>query len=296
MRCAQTATNNVGAVSSEFEIATAVIPLNDPILPADPAASPATVYRFGAKIHPGWDIGGNANGGYLMAIVVRAMAAVTGRPPLTVTGHYLSPGPVGDCVVEVELVRSGRRMATATGSLKMGDRELLRMLGTFAEQDSSGVLYTDGAPPELPPYEDCAGAPDPQETELSETELPGLMGRLDSRLRPGDEGFRTGAPTGVAEVAGWFDFADRGPIDLFGLLLAADAFPPPIFNTNVPAAWVPTLELTVHLRAIPVPGPVRCVFRSRFIQGGLLDEDAEIWDQAGQLVCQSRQLALIPNR
>jgi hypothetical protein len=286
---ARIATNNVSLVSSEFEIATAITPLNDPILPADPAAEPGLVYRFGARIHPGWDIGGNANGGYLMAIVARAMAAVTGRPPLSVTGHYLSPGPVGDCVVEVTLVRSGRRMATATGSLKMGDRELLRMLGTFADQDPSGVLYTDGAPPILPAYEDCVPAPGPMDDDV-----PGLVARLDNRLRPGDEGFRTGAPTGVAEIVGWFDFADRGQIDLFGLLLAADAFPPPIFNADVPASWVPTLELTVHLRAIPVPGPLRCVFKSRFIQGGLLDEDAELWDAAGQMVCQSRQLALIP--
>ncbi len=289
MRWARTATNNLAAVSSEFEIATAVTPLDDQILPADPSAGLGIAYRFAARIHPGWDIGGNANGGYLMAIVARAMAAVTGRPPLTVTGHYLSPGPAGDCVVEVTLVRSGRRMATATGSLKMGDREILRMLGTFADQDHSGVLYRDGAPPELPEYAQCVNAPGPMDTEL-----PGLVARLDSRLRPGDDGFRTGTPTGAAEIIGWFDFADRGPIDAFGLLLAADAFPPPIFNTDVPAAWVPTLELTVHLRAIPAPGPLRCVFRSKFIQGGLLDEDAEIWDADGQMVCQARQLALIP--
>jgi acyl-coenzyme A thioesterase PaaI-like protein len=289
MRWAQTATNNLAAVSSEFEIATAVTALDGQILPADPSESADRVYRFAARIHPGWDIGGNANGGYLMAIVARAMAAVTGRPPLTVTGHYLSPGPVGDCSVDVTLVRSGRRMATATGSMKMGDREILRMLGTFADQDDSAVLYTDGAPPELPEYAECVNAPGPLDAAL-----PGLVARLDSRLRPGDDGFRTGTPTGVAEIAGWFDFADRGPIDSFGLLLAADAFPPPIFNTDVPAAWVPTLELTVHLRALPAPGPLRCVFRSRFIQGGLLDEDAEIWDAAGQMVCQARQLALIP--
>lgn len=289
MRSARTATNSLSAVSSEFEIATAVTPLDDQILPADSSTGRGLVYRFAARIHPGWDIGGNANGGYLMAIVARAMAVVTGRPPLTVTGHYLMPGPVGDCVVEVTMVRSGRRMATATGSLRMGDREILRVLGTFAEQDQSGVLYSAGAPPELPEYSQCVDAPGPMDTEL-----PGLMGRLDSRLRPGDDGFRNGTPTGVAEIFGWFDFADRGPIDAFGLLLAADAFPPPVFNADVPATWVPTLELTVHLRAIPAPGPLRCVFRSRFIQGGLLDEDSEIWDADGQMVCQSRQLALIP--
>lgn len=288
MRCRCTAAHIVAAVSSEFEIATAVTPLDD--ISTQPA--PGAVVRFAAQIHPGWDIGGNANGGYLLAIVARAMAAVTGRPPLTITGHFLAPGPVGDCEVEVTLVRAGRRMATATGSLVMGGRELLRVLGTFADQDPTPPLYLDGAPPEIPAYEECDPAPDP--LDAAAEGLPGLTGRLDSRLTPGDEGFRTGAPTGRAEISGWFDFADRGPIDAYGLLLACDAFPPPIFNSDVPVGWVPTVELTVHLRAVPAPGPLRCVFRSRFIQGGLLDEDGELWDAAGQLVCHSRQLALVP--
>jgi Thioesterase-like superfamily len=86
----------------------------------------------------------------------------------------------------------------------------------------------------------------------------------------------------------------REPIDALGLLLAADAFPPPIFNSGLPVAWVPTVELTVHIRGVPAPGPLRCSFRSRFIRDGLLDEDGEIWDSTGVLVCQSRQLALMP--
>ena len=32
------------------------------------------------EIHPGWDILGNANGGYLLAIVARAAADAAGRP------------------------------------------------------------------------------------------------------------------------------------------------------------------------------------------------------------------------
>jgi hypothetical protein len=114
------------------------------------------------------------------------------------------------------------------------------------------------------------------------------------RIRPGDEGFRGGHPTGNPEIRGWFAFADAEPIDAIALLLVADAFPPPIFNTELPVAWVPTVELTVHLRGVPAPGPLRCRFRSRFVHDGLLDEDGEVWDSQGVLVAQSRQLALLP--
>ena len=41
------------------------------------------VHRYRAEVHDGWDIGGNANGGYVLAIAGRAMADAVGRPPLT---------------------------------------------------------------------------------------------------------------------------------------------------------------------------------------------------------------------
>lgn len=245
--------------------------------------------RFDAEVKPGWDIGGNANGGYLMAIAGRAMAQTVGRPPVSLTAHYLRPGPAGPCVVETTTVRSGRRLATVTGSLSMGDREIIRLLGTFGDQNPGGPELTNERPPELPAYESCEVPPDSMEGPR-----PAMMDRLAVRIRPGDEGFRTGSPTGTAEIRGWFAFADHEPIDAIGLLLVADAFPPPIFNTALPVAWVPTVELTVHVRGVPEPGPLRCAFRSRFIHDGLLDEEGEIWDSTDTLVAQSRQLSLFP--
>jgi Acyl-CoA thioesterase C-terminal domain len=59
-------------------------------------------------------------------------------------------------------------------------------------------------------------------------------------------------------------------------------------------AWTPTVELTAHVRARPAAGWLRCVFTTRFVTGGFLEEDGEVWDETSTLVAQSRQLALIP--
>ncbi len=244
---------------------------------------------FAAVVHEGWDIGGNANGGYLLALGGRAMAEMVGRPPLTITAHYLRPAPAGPCRIEVSTVRSGRRLATATGVLTMNDQPVLQLVGTFGEQTPGGPQQVSATPIELPPYAASATPP-----TAGEGPGPAMMDRLAIRLRPGDDGFRRGEPSGRAEMCGWFAFADEQPVDAIGLLLVADAFPPAVFNSGLPVAWVPTVELTVHVRGVPVPGPLRCAFRSRFISDGLLDEEGEIWDGAGTLVAQSRQLALMP--
>lgn len=278
----------VPAMSGVFAAATRVSRLVTETAPGDSEGA-ADVTRFSAEVAPGWDIGGNANGGYLMAIAGRAMAEAVGRPPVTLTAHYLRPAPAGPCEVAVTTVRSGRRLATATASLTMESGRILQLLGTFGEQTTGGPSYVAEAPVEIPDYDDCELPPSP-----SEGPKPAMTERLASRIVPGDEGFRTGNPTGEAQIRGWFAFADHEPIDAIGLLLVADAFPPPVFNTDLPVGWVPTVELTVHVRGVPVPGPLRCRFRSRFVHDGLLDEDGEIWDSAGTLVAQSRQLALMP--
>ena len=262
-------------MNGEFDLATAVRDLGDG--------------SYEAMVTHGWDIGGNANGGFLQAICGRAMADRVGRPPLTVTSHFLAPAPSGPCVVDVDVVRDGRRLATANATLRQDGRDVIRVLGTFGHQTEEGPALVTGAPPQLPPLDECVAPRAP-----ADDFAPVLFDRLAVRLRPGDDGFRVGEPTGRAEIAGWFAFSDGQPIDAVALLFVADAFPPPVFNTTLPVAWVPTLELTVHVRGVPSPGALRCVYRSRFIQGGLLEEDGEMWDSRDVLVAQSRQLALTP--
>ena len=120
------------------------------------------------------------------------------------------------------------------------------------------------------------------------------MSRIEARLHPEDAAFRNGQSRGIPEMRGYFRLPDEDPCSVLGLLLGLDAFPPTIFNANLPVAWTPTVELTCHLRCRPAPGWLRARFVTRVISSGFLEEDGELWDSTGQLVAQSRQLALVP--
>ncbi len=54
-----------------------------------------------------------------------------------------------------------------------------------------------------------------------------------------------------------------------------------------------TIQLTVQLRARPAPGWLACRALARFVRGGYHEEDFEVWDSAGTLAAQSRQLAML---
>ncbi|MDW3213886.1 MAG: thioesterase family protein [Ilumatobacteraceae bacterium] len=260
-------------MSTEFEAATAVRRRADG--------------GYDARIAPGWDIGGNANGGYVIALAARAMSDAVGRPPLSLTAHYLAPGRPGPVVIDVDVIRSGRRTATVAARVRAGETEVLALLGTFAEQEPGGPSVIVGEPPDLPPVEECVSASPPVDS--------GFHDRIVSSVRPIDAGFRDGRPSGTAEAHGWFALPDTDRIDVFALLMATDAFAPVVFNrAEFPLGWSPTLELTVHVRGVPAPGALRGRFSSRFMADGMFDESGELWDSAGRLVAHSRQLALVP--
>lgn len=254
----------------------------------------SAVYR--GQVHPGWDIMGNANGGYLLALVGHALARATGRPDcLTITAHYLAPCPAAEIEIDVTPVRSGRRFSTATASMTATidgqKKRILQVLATMADlaQDPGGPTAVRHTQPTISSFETCLAL-----GATSINDFAHLHGRLGTRGEPEDVGFRNGQPSGTGLMRGWFGFSDGRPVDTRALLLASDAFPPAVFNLDVGTNWVPTVELTVHTRALPAPGPVACYFSTRYLQNGLLEEDGEMWDSSGVLVAQSRQLALAP--
>jgi len=256
----------------------------------DTSVRPEADGLYAAAICENWDIGGKANGGYMLAIAARAMALETARPdPVTITAHFLHPGSPGPAHVRARSVKSGKRFAVATGTLESGGAPLLQVLGTFGALSSDGDAFQriEAAPPDLPPPEACV-------RQDAARGAPRIYASMDLRLHPEDAGFLSGEPSGLLRTRGWFALPDGEVADVFALLLAVDAFPPTAFNGRLPVAWTPTVELTVHLRARPATGWLRACFTTRFVSAGFLEEDGEVWDSTGRLVAQSRQLALLP--
>lgn len=219
----------------------------------DTAVQPDGNGCYRTEIRPGWDIAGNANGGYLLALVLRAMRDASGRPdPVSVTAHYLSPGRPASATIATDVVKQGRSFATLTASLESGRKRVLHALGAFADlRTLSGPELVEALPPDLPPPDKCVAI------VPAEPFPPPFMGRVDLRLHPDDAGFSIGQPSGEPRVRGWFRLRDDEPIDTIGLVLATDSFPPTAFNANLPVAWTPTVELTAHQRRASVGHSLR---------------------------------------
>lgn len=258
-------------------------------LDTDTALEPIGAGKFRAQITDRWNIGSAPNGGYLAVIATKAIAAVLPQPdPFSVTTHYLAVAKPGPAEVITEVIRLGKGHSTAEARLVQDGRELLRTIAVFGDLGAiSGPTNVTSRPPELPPIEACEhGRPAPSAPVIGE--------RLDVAMAPGTVSWTKGAPNEIAELGGWIRLRDGREPDPISLVFFADAFPPPVLNLSaVRTPWVPTLELTVHVRARPAPGFLRAWFKTRALIDGYLEEDGEIWDSSGALVAMSRQLARV---
>ncbi len=249
--------------------------------------------RYAAELDAGWVVGGGVNGGYLLALVGNALrASFPSKPdPVAVSAYYLSAATPGPATVAVDVLREGGRVGTASAQLRQGDETRIAALATYGDLERFGDdVATTAEEPALPPPDECvANSFAPPEI----LELAPMMARFDMRFHPDHVGWVVGQPSGRGEIAAWFRLADGREPDPISLLMVVDALPPVTFDLGL-MGWAPTLELTAHVRAKPAPGWLKVRHATRNLAGGMFEEDCEVWDSAGRLVAQSRQLALQP--
>lgn len=244
---------------------------------------------FSLALSDKWSINGSANGGYIMALLTRAMDSgclETDRPDRAaiLTANYIDRCHHCPSDIRVETMGESGNFVRKQARLIQEGRECIRAMGTFVKPQGNDfeTAYERG-PEHIAPWDACIPTP----------AMPGysLFDQIDLRLDPVSAGWMNGSLSDRSVMKGWIRFREDRPIDLAALTLFADCFPPCVFAGRGMVAWVPTIEYSVNVRQLPESYRLKGIFTTKFISNGLVEEDGELWDEAGNLVALSRQIA-----
>jgi acyl-CoA thioesterase len=243
--------------------------------------------RFTAEIKEAWSGPPGPNGGYVAAIILRAIRATVDDParqPRALTVHYLRPPADGAVEISVEIERSGRSATTCSAGMMQGGKTTCLALCVLSGDFESAAEWSEPAP--------AAPAPETIEPIDSSFLPPRIFDQLEMRMVFGEIPF-TGA---AAEAGGWLRTRLSTALEPELIAMYTDSWWPAPFARLDGPVFAPTLELTVHFRSRPPQGErehVLARFTSSTSSGGLFEEDGALWSAEGTLLAQSRQLALI---
>jgi acyl-coenzyme A thioesterase PaaI-like protein len=263
-------------------------------------ASQAT---FAAEVSPDWRAGRGPHGGYLAAILLRALVETVadpapggGRAPRSLTIHYARAPEPGPVLIRTTIERAGRSLSTLSARMEQDGSLVALVLAAFSVPWSAPEL-SDLPPPEVEPADASREA-----GTLRAFGAPPFTSHLVLQPRMGAIPF-AGAEQPM-EIGGWLGLAEPRPIDALSLAFFSDAlFSPPFVRLTEPATS-PTVDLTIHFRtSLPrlsdragdQDADELCLarFSSGLVHEGFFEEDGVIWAADGTVLVQSRQLAIL---
>jgi acyl-CoA thioesterase len=255
---------------------------------ADTAVTQITENAFRCEISPNWPAIRGPNGGYLAAVVLRAMRMSVGQAlePRSLTLHYLAPPDAGMCEIAVIIERAGRTMSTLSARLTQSGRLCVQALAAFS-RPRTGPDIVEARMPDTPTPEDA--------TPVLAGAGPGFWSNYEVRMAHGAAPF---SGSGSMRSCGWLRLRESRPADALFLAALTDAWFPQIFTRLTAPIAAPTIDLTIHFRAhLPLAGAqpddwYLLAVSTQLATEGFFEEDTVIWSRDGRLLAQSRQLAL----
>ncbi len=265
----------------------------------DTAAEPLGEGRYAISLSDRWWIGRGPNGGYVAALMLRAMtveveAVGTGKdtnardqalPARSLNVHFLRPPETGPAEIEVTVEHAGHVTVFLSARLVQDGEVKAQAMSVFSGEREGPAFDKSRMP----------AAPAPEELEEMDTEQApvAVFGRYRAKFikgAPGEAGEK-------AETMGWIRLRDEQPVDPVLAAAVLDVWYPAPFVVFKEMPFAPTLEYTVHFpRTIPEPGPPDWnLIRLTAEEGteGHFTEDAELWSRDGKLLAKARQMALL---
>jgi acyl-CoA thioesterase len=250
---------------------------------------------FLAEVSPDWRAGRGPHGGYLAAMLLRALIETVAEParsPRSLTIHYARAPKPEQVSIRTTVERAGRSLSTLSARMEQDGSLVALALAAFSVPWSAPAL-SDLPMPEVEP-----AAAEREAGTLRAYGAPPFTSHIVLQPRMGAIPF-TGSEQPM-EIGGWLGLAEPRPIDALSLAFFSDAlFSPPFIRLTEPATS-PTVDLTIHFRAslprMTNPDPDElCLarFRSGLLHEGFFEEDGIIWGADGTVLAQSRQLAIL---
>lgn len=254
---------------------------------------------YAASVDPIWTIGPKVHGGCMMALCAaaarRALGADTDLQPIAVSANYLHAPEPGAVTLTATVRKRGRQVSVVDVELSQGDLVAVSSAVTLGHLDVADPRHQEPLSLSDMPAEPTADA-----VHVTPAHPMGQIVHVaqgcDLRIDPSAALFLAGQQ-GEPINRMWLrpfahDEADSDTALLFAVM-AGDISAPVTMNRGM-FGWTPTVQLTTYLRRRPAPGWMRVMASATVIGENLFEEDHLILDATGQVIVQSRQLAMIP--
>ncbi len=250
---------------------------------------------FDAEIAPGWRAGRGPHGGYLAAMLLRALTETVGDPsraPRSLTIHYARAPQEGPVEIICTTERRGRSLSTLSARMYQDGVLAALALAAFSVPWPAPEI-SELQMPDVPPA-------DPERIAGAQLQFGAPEFNRHVVLQPRIGGLPLGDEGAPMEVAGWIGLEPERPIDALSVAFFCDALVPPVMMRMGRSAAFPTVDLTIHFRA-SLPRDARrdpaelcfAAFHSGVVNEGFFEEDGVIWAPDGRVLAQSRQLGVI---
>jgi acyl-CoA thioesterase len=253
-----------------------------------------TVFSF--TPNPKYFVGNTPHGGYLLALMNKAMTEVLPHPSAINSNiYYLDRTEPEPAELHIEILRTSR--GSSMGQVKLIQNNKITCLYSSLCSDFQYMKGHSGLETPMPEIINSVEQDDFKVMNYENFKLgstPSFIQQLNMSVHPDHAWWDREISTDAAEArcSAYLEL-QGGVADTFILSYLADILPPVVQNKYGPLGWVPTLTLTCNIRQLPKTNLLFIDGIAKDISNGYFEQDCNIWDMSGNLVATSRQLAKI---
>ena len=245
---------------------------------------------------PRYFVGNTPHGGYLLALMNKAMTQVIPHPSaINSNVYYLDRTEPESAELHVEVFRTSK--GSSMGQVKLVQNNKITCLYSALCSDFDYMKGYSGLSTSFPEIMKTVKQDNfkvMHYENLGFGSTPAFIQQLNMSVHPDHAWWDRDISSDVAEArcSAYLEL-EGGIADTFVLSYLADILPPVVQNKYGSLGWIPTLALTCNIRQLPQTNLLFIDGLAKDISNGYFEQDCNIWDMDGNLVATSRQLAKI---